>query len=102
MQGESLMAKHRRLATLLIISLLGLMLLLFASHTAHHGHHPHHDCAVCRVMDGWFSLLKRAAISYLSVGLILSALLLSLSLGAPSAAPRQGITPVTLKVKITS
>lgn len=94
------MRKFRRLITLLMISLLGLMLLCFAGHMAHHGHHP--GCAVCGVMDGWFSLLRRAAAGKLSAGLTLCAPLLSLALGAASAVPRQGITPVTLKVKMTN
>ncbi len=97
------MKPSRRLLTLVMIALLGLMLLLYAGHGAHHGHHHHHqECAICRVMDGWFSLLKGANLSPAAASIRLAALLIALAMGASPSAPRQDITPVTLKVKMTS
>lgn len=99
------MTGKRRLITLVICSLLGLMLLLYAGHAAQHRHdhsHVHQGCEACRVMDGWFSMLRGAAGADQPAEPALAAMILALALGAVSFALRQDITPVTLKVKISS
>jgi hypothetical protein len=95
--------------TFVLCGLLGLMLLLYAGHAAHHSHahphdhhHIHQECTVCRVMDGWFSLLKGAVSAGASSWIPLAIVLMSLFLGGSSFALRQDVTPVTLKVKMTS
>ena len=97
------MTGARRELLLLFIAMLAMMLLFFALHGAVHAHpHHHEDCGVCRVMDGWFSLLRRIFRGASAAAPALGSAAFSIAWGVfPARLPRP-VTPVSLKVKITS
>ena len=98
------MTRFRRPLTILLCAFMGLMLLLYAGHAGRHapGQHTHPECAVCQVMDGWFSLLKKVFAAISAQAFAISILIAALARPAIFTILRQDITPVTLKVKITS
>ncbi len=103
------MTRKSRLLILLLCALLALMLSLHALHAAHHLHghshdhdHAHANCTVCSILEGWLSLLRRVLSQpgALAGALILILTALAMTATVPALLPH--ITPVSLKVKITS
>lgn len=96
----------KKLAACLLAALLLLLLLGSFGHALQHGHahtEDHQHCPVCLVLCVWEKLLSRLLALF---GLLLFAfspfLLHQAVLGTISGMPRCSLSPVGLKVKITS